>query len=203
MWDLPGPGIKPVSPALAGGFLTTVPPGKSSIFFFFFFLRQPLFLLHRTHTLGIILFFGGVIEPSLPSEVIIRSHTADLETQEEWQAGSISARDWEEVRVLIIEIRMIILWVLAFSSGSTAQATCFPFESSSSSLPSKAHLIRVCRFNVGREGQLYPYIITVLWLSLTPEVLMQIKWETLEKEGLQLLHCPRSPVSIVNSYCKI
>ena len=31
MWDLPGPGIEPVSPALAGGFLTTVPPGKSSI----------------------------------------------------------------------------------------------------------------------------------------------------------------------------
>ena len=29
MWDLPGPGIKPVSPALAGGFLTIMPPGKS------------------------------------------------------------------------------------------------------------------------------------------------------------------------------
>ena len=28
MWDLHGPGLKPVSPALAGGFLTTVPPGK-------------------------------------------------------------------------------------------------------------------------------------------------------------------------------
>ena len=28
MWDLPGPGFKPVSPALAGGFLTTAPPGK-------------------------------------------------------------------------------------------------------------------------------------------------------------------------------
>ena len=27
-WDLPGPGIEPVSPALAGGFLTNVPPGK-------------------------------------------------------------------------------------------------------------------------------------------------------------------------------
>ena len=27
MWDLPGPGIKPVSPALAGGFFTTEPPG--------------------------------------------------------------------------------------------------------------------------------------------------------------------------------
>ena len=31
MWDLPGPGIEPMSPALAGGFLTTVPPGKSPI----------------------------------------------------------------------------------------------------------------------------------------------------------------------------
>ena len=29
MWDLPGPGLEPASPALAGGFLTTVPPGKS------------------------------------------------------------------------------------------------------------------------------------------------------------------------------
>ena len=28
MWDLPGPGLEPVSPALAGGFLTTGPPGK-------------------------------------------------------------------------------------------------------------------------------------------------------------------------------
>ena len=28
MWDLPGPGIEPVSLALAGGFLTTAPPGK-------------------------------------------------------------------------------------------------------------------------------------------------------------------------------
>ena len=29
MWDLPGPGIEPASPALAGRFLTTAPPGKS------------------------------------------------------------------------------------------------------------------------------------------------------------------------------
>ena len=31
MWDLPGPGLEPVSPALAGGFLTTAPPGKSLV----------------------------------------------------------------------------------------------------------------------------------------------------------------------------
>ena len=29
MWNLPGPGLEPVSPALAGGFLTTGPPEKS------------------------------------------------------------------------------------------------------------------------------------------------------------------------------
>ena len=29
MWDLPEPGIKPVSPALAVGFFTTEPPRKS------------------------------------------------------------------------------------------------------------------------------------------------------------------------------
>ena len=29
--DLPGPGIKPVSPALAGRFFTTKPPGKPII----------------------------------------------------------------------------------------------------------------------------------------------------------------------------
>ena len=34
MWDLPGPGLEPVSPALAGGFLTTVPSGKPQICFY-------------------------------------------------------------------------------------------------------------------------------------------------------------------------
>ena len=28
MWDLPGPGLEPVSPALAGGFLPAAPSGK-------------------------------------------------------------------------------------------------------------------------------------------------------------------------------
>ena len=34
MWDLPGPGLEPMSPALAGGFLTTEPPGKSPHVYF-------------------------------------------------------------------------------------------------------------------------------------------------------------------------
>ena len=31
MWDLPGPGLEPVSPAMAGGFSTTTPPGKPQL----------------------------------------------------------------------------------------------------------------------------------------------------------------------------
>ena len=34
MWDLPRPGLEPVSPALAGRFLTTLPPGKPKENFF-------------------------------------------------------------------------------------------------------------------------------------------------------------------------
>ena len=33
MWDLPRPGLEPVSPALAGRFSTTAPPGKPYLFF--------------------------------------------------------------------------------------------------------------------------------------------------------------------------
>ena len=34
MWDLPIPGLEPVSPALAGRFSTTAPPGKPLCFTF-------------------------------------------------------------------------------------------------------------------------------------------------------------------------
>ena len=34
MWDLPRPGLEPVSSALAGGFSTTAPPGKPRLHIF-------------------------------------------------------------------------------------------------------------------------------------------------------------------------
>ena len=49
MWDLPRPGLEPVSPALAGRFPTTAPPGKPQLLFFNlnnvpqFFTRQIFF----------------------------------------------------------------------------------------------------------------------------------------------------------------
>ena len=47
MWDLPRPGLEPVSPALAGIFLTTAPPGKpkGTILLYFFFNFIYLFFL--------------------------------------------------------------------------------------------------------------------------------------------------------------
>ena len=49
MWDLPGPGVEPVSPALEGGFLTTAAPAKSQPEFF---LRGwPALLLERAQPL--------------------------------------------------------------------------------------------------------------------------------------------------------
>ena len=36
MWDLPGPGLEPVSPALAGRFSTTEPPGKPLDIFIYY-----------------------------------------------------------------------------------------------------------------------------------------------------------------------
>ena len=47
MWDLPRPGLEPVSPALAGRFSTTAPPGKPTPGFschllFHFGIQKPI-----------------------------------------------------------------------------------------------------------------------------------------------------------------
>ena len=49
-WYLPRPGLEPMSPALAGGFLTTVPPGKSLVFkkiYLFYFWLHWVFVTAR------------------------------------------------------------------------------------------------------------------------------------------------------------
>ena len=55
MWDLPRPGLEPVSPALAGRFSTTAPPEKPQDSFFYAMLsfslkkkKKLLWLLHRS-----------------------------------------------------------------------------------------------------------------------------------------------------------
>ena len=56
MWDLPGPGLEPASPASAGGFLTTAPPGKSQYFCFFLLLYERLLIV-----LCLVIFIGTIV----------------------------------------------------------------------------------------------------------------------------------------------
>ena len=44
-WDLPRPGLEPVSPALAGRFSTTAPPGKPPTLFIKETILSPLYIL--------------------------------------------------------------------------------------------------------------------------------------------------------------
>ena len=72
MWDLPGPGLEPVSPALtgpglepvapalAGGFLTTAPPGKSPGAFFTSETFQDLLFLEGMTDFGPFFLFSGI-----------------------------------------------------------------------------------------------------------------------------------------------
>ena len=62
MWDLPRPGLEPVSPALAGGFSTTAPPGKPPTSF-----DRLYFHHHSTQNIFffINLFFYGCVRPLL------------------------------------------------------------------------------------------------------------------------------------------
>lgn len=51
MWDLPGSGIEPVSPALQNGFLSTVPPRKSKNKVPFHLYKYTLFFFNSTSRL--------------------------------------------------------------------------------------------------------------------------------------------------------
>ena len=67
MWDFPGPGIEPVSPAVAGGFLTTGPPGKSSPTF-----SLSLRLVHCSELFQI--FFCSIVVLKYEAEAILQNN---------------------------------------------------------------------------------------------------------------------------------
>ena len=58
MWDLPGPGLEPVSPELAGGLSTTAPPGKPHELFWLVSLKSP----GAQFSLGFRWTFGNTIQ---------------------------------------------------------------------------------------------------------------------------------------------
>ena len=96
MWDLPRPGLEPVSPALAGRFSTTAPPGKpqsclwyqiltalrypslgsSCLFFFSFsYIHSTLFPLSHLS------FFQGLHWQAFVSQNVLIFHWSQLENE--------------------------------------------------------------------------------------------------------------------------
>ena len=68
MWDLPGPGLEPMTPALAGGFLTIATPGKSRSLFFLTSLANGLsiWFIFSENQLLVLLIFAIVFFISIP-----------------------------------------------------------------------------------------------------------------------------------------
>ena len=62
MWDLPRPGLEPVSPALAGRFSTTAPPGKPFPVFFIIQRcrgKREIWIVHVDALAGTLLTFSN------------------------------------------------------------------------------------------------------------------------------------------------
>ena len=53
MWDLPRPGLEPVSPALAGRFATTAPPGKPRVVCFLMLSCMSCFYILEINPLSV------------------------------------------------------------------------------------------------------------------------------------------------------
>ena len=58
LWDLPRSGIKPMSPALAGGFFTTEPLGKTPSFFLYLIILTYYFQIYIISHFGHALLFA-------------------------------------------------------------------------------------------------------------------------------------------------
>ena len=71
MWDLPKPGLEPVSPALAGRFSTTVPPGKPNNYFFKYMLSLFLPFIISKYPVRQILVFLSLSFMSLKCSFVI------------------------------------------------------------------------------------------------------------------------------------
>ena len=71
MWNLPGPGIKLVSPTLASGFFTTGPPGKPYTVIF-----QCIALLLTLNTISV-----GIVSVSIFCLHLIQRHSVSSVTQ--------------------------------------------------------------------------------------------------------------------------
>ncbi|KAJ8785458.1 hypothetical protein J1605_007055 [Eschrichtius robustus] len=134
MWNLPGPGLEPVSPALAGGFLTTAPPGKPSHTSFYWLrtgtgrlprARGPLLEGTKRHTL----FAVGIVLPRLSlfsSTWCAGFSSCGTRAQELWRTDLVAPRhvgsSWSRART---HVSCIGRRILNHCATSEAPCCCF------------------------------------------------------------------------------
>ena len=94
MWDLPAPELKPVSPALAGGFLTTVPPGKPQNYLFVVCCCEML-TMNVSHLSNVL---SEELEPSQSLGTVLHKCT--------------------DLHVICL---ILLLWLILFSPGENAR----------------------------------------------------------------------------------
>ena len=115
MWNLPGPGIEPMSPALAGGFLCTAPPGRSWIFFFNNRVNFMLFKTLITEDIG----FSNSLS-------LTQWHEITFEKNKESLVERASPCKWRKgEKVLHLSVNLIFLLLLLFLNTSGLHALFF------------------------------------------------------------------------------
>ena len=121
MWDLPGQGLKPVTPALAGRFLTTAPPGKS----------QEVLTLERKETSGVHRPFAQStainamwLQRQPASVFFVLSFKWDIEKETYRQRGN----RWVQLGSSVYPWTSLLLWELeGYPHCVTPLETSFPW----------------------------------------------------------------------------
>ena len=113
MWDLPRPGLEPVSPALAGRFSTTAPPGKPPLFFNVYLLKYIwASFLDAVKLLG--------------NNLILLGLTLSLANREQSNV-QIRVKISPLLRQTLFSILPVPILMRIFHSRSCEQALCWPF----------------------------------------------------------------------------
>ena len=120
IWDLLGPGIEPVAPALAGRVLPTGPPGKNQpifrdVFRIFFPVLLPPFLFTSIITrlrIQVLLVLHRISSPLGTSLPYINSDTCTVETEHLSEEGLTDFPSFLKVRKLLFRLGFYVVLLL-------------------------------------------------------------------------------------------
>ena len=117
MWDLPGPGHEPMSPELAGRFLTTAPPGKSAMSTIVFRLFTGKGLLETVKRVTQACAVCGTHNPGSnlkPPPLVSPVQQRGTYPGEDWQIEFTQMPSFQGFKYLLVFIDTFTGWIEAF-----------------------------------------------------------------------------------------